>query len=47
VLVVFAPSMDAYHMLVRQLLEGPPSARNVKTYFSQHRAKFDPRVPVS
>jgi len=47
VLVVFAPSMDAYHLLVRQLLEGPPSARYVKTYFSQHRAKFDPRVPVS
>jgi DNA-binding Lrp family transcriptional regulator len=46
VLVVEAANMAAYHALVQQLFTGDANVRNVKTFFSVHRAKFDTRVAL-
>ena len=46
VLVVFVPDMPAYHALVQRLFTQDANVRNVKTYFSVKRAKFEPRLPV-
>ena len=44
VLVVYAPDMAAYHALVQRLFTQDANVRNVKTFFSVQRAKFDPRI---
>ena len=44
VLVVWAIDMAAYHALVQRLFTQDANVRNVKAYFSVHRAKFEPRV---
>jgi DNA-binding Lrp family transcriptional regulator len=44
VLVVHAPDMAGYHALVQRLFTQDANVRNVKTYFSVQRAKFDPRI---
>lgn len=44
VLVVQMADMAAYHALVQRLLTADANVRNVKTYFSVHRAKFEPRL---
>ena len=44
VLVVQMADMAAYHALVQRLLTADANVRNVKTYFSVHRAKFEPRI---
>jgi DNA-binding Lrp family transcriptional regulator len=48
-LVVHAPDMAGYHALVLRLFTQDANVRNVKTFFSVHRAKFDPaiRLPVA
>lgn len=46
VLVVYVPDMDAYHRLVQRLFTEDANVRNVKTYFSVKRAKFEPSIPV-
>ncbi len=46
VLVVVAPDMAGYHALVQRLFTQDANVRNVKTYFSVKRAKFDPRLPL-
>ena len=38
--------MAAYHALVQRLFTQDANVRNVKTYFSVHRAKFETRVPL-
>jgi Lrp/AsnC family transcriptional regulator, leucine-responsive regulatory protein len=43
-LVVWAPDMAAYHALVQRLFTQDANVRNVKAFFSVHRAKFEPRV---
>lgn len=44
VLVVQVADMPAYHALVQRLFTQDANVRNVKSYFSVHRAKFEPRV---
>jgi len=46
VLTVLVADMPAYHALVQRLFTEDANVRNVKTYFSVHRAKFDTRVPL-
>lgn len=43
VLVVQVVDMPAYHQLVQQLFTQQANVRNVKAFFSVHRAKFAPR----
>ena len=43
-LVLQVPDMPAYHALVQRLFTQDANVRNVKSYFSVKRAKFDPRV---
>ena len=49
VLVVQVRDMEAYHALVQRLFTSDANVRNVKTYFSIKRSKFDPAIalPVS
>ena len=44
VLVVHAADMPAYHALVQRLFTDDANVRNVKAFFSVHRAKFETRV---
>ncbi len=46
VLVVRSADMADYHTLVQRLLTQDANVRNVKTFFSVRRAKFDPRLPL-
>ena len=43
-LVLHATDMAAYHALVQRLFTQDANVRNVKTFFSVHRAKFDPSI---
>ena len=47
VLVVWVTDMPAYHALVQRLFTADANVRNVKTFFSVHRAKFAPAVSLS
>lgn len=44
VLMVQLADMAAYHALVQRLFTDDANVRNVKTFFSVHRAKFDTRI---
>ena len=46
ILVLQLPDMAAYHALVQRLFTQDANVRNVKTFFSVHRAKYDTRVPL-
>ena len=46
VLIVQVPDMPAYHELAHRLFTAHANVRNVKAYFSTHRAKFDTRIVV-
>jgi DNA-binding Lrp family transcriptional regulator len=46
VLVLWVADMPAYHALVQRLFTQDANVRNVKSFFSVHRAKFDPRVTL-
>ena len=46
VLVLQLADMAAYHALVQRLFTQDANVRNVKTFFSVHRAKFDTRLPL-
>lgn len=43
-LVLQAPDMAGYHALVQRLFTQDANVRNVKAFFSVHRAKFEPSV---
>ena len=45
-LVLQLADMAAYHTLVQRLFTQDANVRNVKTFFSVHRAKFDTRLPL-
>ena len=45
-LVLQLPDMAAYHALVQRLFTQDANVRNVKTFFSVHRAKFDTALPL-
>ena len=46
VLIVQVRDMPDYHALVQRLFTQDANVRNVKSYFSVHRAKFEPRVAL-
>jgi len=46
VLVVLVADMPGYHALVQRLFTQDANVRNVKSFFSVHRAKFETRVPL-
>src|SRR6478609_8833 len=46
VLVVQVADMPAYHALAHRLFATHANVRNVKTYFSTFRSKFETRLPV-
>ena len=46
VLVLQVVDMAAYHALVQRLFTQDANVRNVKAFFSVHRAKFDTRLPL-
>jgi Lrp/AsnC family leucine-responsive transcriptional regulator len=43
-LVLQVADMAAYHALVQRLFTADANVRNVKAFFSVHRAKFEPRI---
>ncbi len=46
VLVVQLPDMAGYHALVQRLFTQDANVRNVKSFFSVHRAKFETRIAL-
>jgi Lrp/AsnC family transcriptional regulator, leucine-responsive regulatory protein len=46
VLVAWVPDMNAWGALVQRLFTQDANVRNVKTYFSVKRAKFEPRITL-
>ena len=46
VLVVQVADMPAYHALAHRLFAAQANVRNVRTYFSIHRSKFETRIAV-
>lgn len=46
VLIAQVPDMPAYHALVHRRFTAQANVRNVRTFFSVHRAKFETRVDV-
>ncbi len=46
VLVLQVADMAAWHALVQRLFTQDANVRNVKTFFSVHRAKFSPRLTL-
>lgn len=46
VLVAWVPDMNAWGALVQRLFTQDANVRNVKTYFSVKRAKFEPRISL-
>jgi Lrp/AsnC family leucine-responsive transcriptional regulator len=46
VLIVQVTDMPAYHALAHRLFATHANVRNVKTYFSTFRSKFDTRIAV-
>ncbi|AKJ27265.1 Lrp/AsnC family transcriptional regulator [Caldimonas brevitalea] len=46
VLIVQVADMAAYHALVQRLFTSDANVRNVKTYFSVKRSKFEPGVTL-
>ncbi|MFC5473094.1 Lrp/AsnC family transcriptional regulator [Paraherbaspirillum soli] len=46
VLVVQVADMAAYHALAHQLFAAQKNVRNVRSYFSIHRSKFETRIAV-
>ena len=46
ILVLQLTDMAAYHALVQRLFTQDANVRNVKTFFSVHRAKYETRVPL-
>jgi len=47
VLVAWVPDMNAWGVLVQRLFTQDANVRNVKTYFSVKRAKFEPRIALA
>jgi Lrp/AsnC family leucine-responsive transcriptional regulator len=46
-LVLQVADMAAYHALVQRLFTQDANVRNVKAFFSVHRAKFEPRIVLT
>lgn len=46
ILVLQVPDMAAYHGVVQRLFTQDANVRNVKSFFSVHRAKFEPAIAL-
>ncbi|MCE9657385.1 MAG: Lrp/AsnC family transcriptional regulator [Burkholderiales bacterium] len=46
ILVIQLADMAAYHALVQRLFTADANVRNLKTFFSVHRAKFETRIAL-
>jgi Lrp/AsnC family leucine-responsive transcriptional regulator len=46
VLVIAVPDMPAYHALVHRLFTAQANVRNIRTFFSVRRSKFEPKLPL-
>ena len=46
ILTIQVVDMEAFHALVQRLFTDDANVRNVKTFFSVHRAKFETRVSL-
>ncbi len=46
ILILQVPDMQGYHALVQRLFSQDANVRNVKSFFSVHRAKFEPRIAL-
>ena len=46
VLVIFVADMSAYHAFAHRALSANANVRNVRSFFSVRRSKFEPAVPV-
>lgn len=46
VLIAYVRDADGYHALAQRLFTSDLNVRNVRTYFSVRRAKFEPRIAV-
>ncbi|NLZ09851.1 MAG: Lrp/AsnC family transcriptional regulator [Alcaligenaceae bacterium] len=46
IVVANVPDMPAYHALAHRVFTSQRNVRNVRTFFSTHRAKFDTRVQI-
>ena len=46
VVIAHIPNMSAYHALALRAFISQRNVRNVRTFFSTHRAKFNARVPI-
>ncbi len=46
VLVVQVADMPAYHALAHRLFASHANVRNVRSFFSIHRSKFETRIPL-
>jgi Lrp/AsnC family leucine-responsive transcriptional regulator len=44
VVIVQVPDMPAYHALVHRVFTARTNVRNVRTFFSVHRAKFETQI---
>ncbi len=47
VLVVQVADMPAYHALAHRLFAAQANVRNVRSFFSIHRSKFDTRIDIA
>jgi DNA-binding Lrp family transcriptional regulator len=47
ILIVHAADMPGYLALAQRLFTGDANVRNVKAFFSLHRAKFQPAIPLA
>jgi len=47
VLIAQVADMPAYAALAQRLFTGDANVRNVKAFFSMHRAKFRPQLPLA
>lgn len=47
VLIAQVRDMQAYHALVQRALTAEANVRNVRTFFSVHRSKFDTQIALN
>jgi Lrp/AsnC family leucine-responsive transcriptional regulator len=47
VVVAQVPDMPAYHAMAHRVFTSQKNVRNVRTFFSIHRSKFETRMPLS
>lgn len=46
VVIVQVPDMPAYHAMAHRVFTSQANVRNVRTFFSVHRSKFETRIPL-